>query len=223
MKKLLILFVSAMTAFSVNAQLLQFGLTGDIGFDKKASTNLEDAGKSFKPDMGWSVGAKVKVSSMAGIGVDAGFNFGQEDKCYTWVIRQESALAGEDSFTVNGRLNYLSIPINLRYDLKLPAISRVAIPYAFVGPEFLWYYDGMDWSGEEVIEHARDYIIEQDAMWNLNFGFGVILFKHVELAYKHTVRLSDCLDLKDNFKDKGSTISSRFKDKTNKIALTLYF
>lgn len=224
MKKVLALVVFFSTLISANAQLVKFGVTGDMAFNKASSSGWEGFDKKFQPDMGWSAGFKLRVSLPLGIGFDAAALFAQEDKSYVWKYKNpiSSSNGYDDVYVAEGRLNYLSIPLNLRYDLSFPLINRAVIPYVFAGPEFNWYFDGVKWDGEDAIKHASEEVREQDAIWNLNFGFGAILFKHLELSYKYTVHLQDCVELKygDNL---GNEIESRFKDKIHKVALTVYF
>lgn len=216
MKRLLLLAAVFAAFITANAQLVQVGLTGDVAFLKQEGGKYLD-GSNLDPDMGWSAGVKVKVSSMMGLGADAGLKFGKEENAYHAVGGSAESSA---ALSIEETLTYVSLPVNARYDLKLPGIAKIAAPYAFAGPEFRYNVDGFDLKSINK-DYTKDFIKENKLGWNLNFGFGVILFKHLELSYQYSIRKTDPLELKDTsvFKD----IESRYKSKTNKIGVTVYF
>ena len=216
--KRLFLFLAVFVAFvTANAQLVQVGLTGDAAFLKKEGGKYLD-GSNVDTDMGWSAGVKVKVSSAMGLGADAGLKFGKEDNAYYAV---GGSAESSTALSLEKKLTYVSLPVNARYDLKLPGIAKVLAPYAFAGPEFRYNVDGFDLKSINKDHTTKDFLKENKLGWNLNFGFGVILFKHLELSYQYSIRKTDPLELKDTsvFKD----IESRYKSKTNKIGVTVYF
>lgn len=231
MKKFLVLLAFWTAAIAVEAQLVQFGLTGDLAFDRVASRHL-DGGSPVQPDKGWSAGVKVKVSFPLGLGFDLGLKYAMEERGYSWMDMQnngntdmQNMLAAGDvsveAASIDGRVSFVSMPLNLRYDFKFPVVRRVVIPYAFTGPEFCYTFKGFDWKGSDVGDRMKDYVEEQDLNWNYNFGFGVILGQHVEIAYTYSMRMTEPLDLSD--KHLGAEIESRYKARKNKIGLTIYF
>lgn len=217
MKRLLLIFAVFSALLSAKAQLVQVGLTGDVAFLKQEDGKYLDGG-NFDPDMGWSAGIKVKVSSAMGLGADAGLKFGKEENAYYAVGGTAENLSG---FSVEKTLTYVSLPVNARYDFKLPGVAKILIPYAFAGPEFRYNVDGFDLKAINKEYTTKDFLKENKLGWNLNFGFGVVLFKHLEVTYQYSIRKTDPLELKDTsvFKD----IESRYKSKTNNIGVTVYF
>ena len=202
MKKLFVL-LSVLTIFvSANAQLVQFGVTGDVAFDRSVAKRL-DEGNPTQPDKGWSAGVKLKVSSPLGIGVDVGAKFAREDRNYIWGKLDNVPTADDlnngggngqlstESGGINDKVSFLSVPINLRYDLKLPAVKRIVIPFAFKNN------------------------------WNYNLGFGVILARHIEVSYIYSIRMTKPLGLRDS--DDFAEVRSRYKSGRNKVGLTIYF
>ena len=226
MKKIFVL-LSVLTIFvSANAQLVQFGVTGDVAFDRSVAKRL-DEGNPTQPDKGWSAGVKLKVSSPLGIGVDVGAKFAREDRNYIWGKLDNVPTADDlnngggngqlstESGGIKGKVSFLSVPINLRYDLKLPAVKRIVIPFAFTGPEFCYTFDGFS------KKNLSDYVKERKNNWNYNLGFGVILARHIEVSYVYSIRMTKPLGLRES--SEFAEVRSRYKSGRNKVGLTIYF
>lgn len=205
----------------VYAQLVAFGVTGDLAFiksDKDAKLKTSD----FNPDMGWSAGIKIKVSTPLGLGADAAIKYAQEDVAYTLVPNAGTGVA------VSDKSAFLAVPINFRYELKLPMVSRIAIPYAFAGPQFNYNITGIDLKDKTIAganEELQNYIKENKVNWNLNIGVGVVLARHLEVFYNYSIGMSD----KYEFDDIKSTIktykdiNSSIENKTSRVGVTYYF
>lgn len=225
MKKLLTLIAFWAMMMTANAQLVQFGVNGDVAFDQKKSSKNVDGGKAIDPDLGWSAGVKLKVSFPLGLGFDLGVRYAQQDLGYICSSMESGSDGSGISLSAIGitdKVKMVSVPINLRYDIKLPAIRRAVIPFAFAGPEFCYTVDGINWKNlESTGRQLRDEFKENDANWNFNFGFGVIIARHVELSYIYSIRMTESLDWADKHVD--DQISSLYKTHRNKIGLTIYF
>lgn len=220
MRKVLALLLTVFVFASSSAQIVQFGITGDIAFDQWRSGSGEPfQASTVDPDLGWSAGVKLKVSSPIGLGFDIAAKYAQEDRNYYMT---------SVGYTSEGKFSYLSVPVNLRYDIKFPVMSRVLIPFAFAGPDFHYNLDNFKWRGltdegvGDVTDYVEDYVKENKLGWNLNFGVGVILGRHVEIAYTHTIRQTDPIELTLD-KEMFGELESRYKNRTNKIAMTIYF
>ena len=223
MKKLFVLISFWAMMVSVDAQLVQFGVNGDIAFDRESSDNW-NGDSAPKPDNGWAAGFKLKVSFPLGLGFDLGLKYAEQDFCYVWGMYESQGDGSDLSVSSGGvkdKVKMISVPINLRYDVKLPAIRRVVIPFAFTGPEFCYAVDGLSWKDIESGELNRDDFKKEDKTWNYNFGFGVIIARHVELSYIYSIRMTESLDWAD--KHVGKEISSLYESRRNKIGVTIYF
>ena len=199
------LFVVLLTVSAANAQ--KFGITGNLAFDKTESNVIA----GLKPGLGWGAGLKFRFVSSMGLGLDAALKYASES------ISFYPNEFGADVYEESDRISLLSIPVNLRYDFAFPVIKKIAFPFLFVGPEFCYSLDGIDWKNtgyEEVFK-------ENKAQWNLNFGIGVMLFSHLELAYNYTSKLSD----RFSSSSEGYKYSAKdiFSSSSNKILLTYCF
>ena len=221
MNRLITLIALLATTTVASAQSVQFGVTGDIAFDQYKDGFFIP--KDAETNLGWSLGAKLKVSSLTGFGGDISLKIAQEDRDYFYFgdFATSGVLVNSD-YEMKNRFTYIGIPVNVRYDFDFPLISHILIPFAFAGPEMHFNFNQYDL--EEVAESMKDlntsepltsYLKQNRINWDINFGFGAILGERVELAYYFKVRTSEPF--------KSEFFEPMINNKTNKIALTLYF
>lgn len=77
--------------------------------------------------------------------------------------------------------DYFEIPVNLKYKIGLPVVGSVISPYVFTGPSFAFLTSGT--AIKEAYE-AKKF----DVSWN--FGFGLQLFRKVQIAASYGLGLS---------------------------------
>lgn len=70
-------------------------------------------------------------------------------------------------------MDYLSIPINLKYKFGLPVVGSIISPYIFTGPEFSFLL-----SKKAIGEFVHNK--KSDVAWNL--GFGLQLLNHLQIS-----------------------------------------
>ena len=221
MNRLITLIALMATTTVASAQFVQLGITGDVAFDryKDAFYVPQDADL----DRGWSIGGKLKISSPMGLGFDVSMKIAQEDRDYFYFGDFASTgVLVESKYDMNDRFTYLSIPFNLRYDLDLPLISHMVIPFVFAGPEM--YYNFNQYNLKEVAESMKgldtvspltDYLHQNRTNWFVNFGVGVILARRVEIAYQFRARKTQPF--------KSDFFESTTDPKTRELLFTLYF
>ena len=223
MKKIILALFALVLASNASAQLVQFGVTGDLAFIKEDSEKLTlgSAQDALTPDMGWSAGLKLKVSTPFGLGADLAVKYAEEDRAYTFFNGSSTAVD-----VVSDKVAFVSVPVNVRFDFKLPLISNVLVPFAYAGPQFNYNFDDFDWKSKTVGgQDLKDYVKENAINWNINFGFGAVVAKHIEVFYNYSITKSDSYEFK-NIKEGMSLyndMKSRYQEKTNRVGVTLYF
>lgn len=79
--------------------------------------------------------------------------------------------------------HYLDIPVHLRYNLSLPAISSIIVPYIFTGPDFAFNLSK---------DMVKDYKNRNfDCIWD--FGIGVRLIRHLEIGASYGLGMTKTL------------------------------
>ncbi len=91
----------------------------------------------------------------------------------------------ESNQIVKNQRDYIDIPLNLKYKLSLPAVSRIIAPFVTTGPSVAFLTSKKD------IENAYKNK-SVDVAWN--FGFGVELLRHLQLAASYGLGLTKALD-----------------------------
>ncbi|WP_295730363.1 porin family protein [uncultured Muribaculum sp.] len=76
--------------------------------------------------------------------------------------------------------DYIAIPVNLKYRFGFPVISRIVVPFLTTGPE--WAY---------MVDHSKIELgKENKSNFSWNFGLGVELLSHVQVAASYGLGLS---------------------------------
>lgn len=196
MKKILgILFVISML-FAVPAQA-QFKL------GVKAGTNLSEAPSDLKNiDVegmtGFFVGPMAKFTiPVLGLGLEA-------DVLYS---RTGSEIDGEK---INK--NSIEIPVYLRYDFALPLISKVAVPFIAVGPQFGFAFG--DTKEEFEIDNIKTKYQFKKSNMSLNLGAGAILLSKIQLHINYNIALGKTSEMTD-ISGVGSALGEVIDSKTN--------
>lgn len=112
-------------------------------------------------------------------------------------VLSPSTTAGiNDPVTTKMFNNYLDVPVHLRYNLSLPAISSVFMPYIFTGPDFAF-----NLSKKIVNDYKnRDF----DCIWD--FGIGFRLVRHLEIGASYGIGMTKTLKyLGQDINGNGST------------------
>jgi hypothetical protein len=130
MKKTIVIFslLIALVAIPAQAQF-KWGIKAGanfnkLSFDKKfvSTDNISD----------FSGGLLIEwTAPVLGLGFDAGLMYTRKGVKYNTSQEFAESFKAKDK-----RLNYLEIPVNLKYKLKIPAVEKIIIPLIYAGPSF---------------------------------------------------------------------------------------
>lgn len=80
--------------------------------------------------------------------------------------------------------DYFEIPLNVRYNISLPVVSNVFMPYLAVGPSVSFLT-----SRKDILNAYRNRSVD----WAINFGIGFRIAKHFDLNARYGLGLSNSL------------------------------
>lgn len=173
--KLLVAVVAVFAAsFTAEAQF-KFGLRAGV-----AVNGLHFSEDMFKSDncAGFTGGAMIEFTVPAiGVGLDASVMY----------VRRNSEWLENNQITKDNR-DYIDIPINLKWKINIPLINNIARPYLATGPSFSFL------TSRKAIEDAYKNK-SFDTAWN--FGFGLELFKKVQIGANYGIGLTKALKAVD--------------------------
>ena len=198
MKRILpLLLLAALTVLPAQAKIFSFGITGGINI-------IKPSGDHWKADNenGWYAGVKTKFTlPVAGLGFDLAVTYSMEKISITDPATNQVA---------KDKISYVSVPLNLRYDLSLPAIGNIVTPYLALGLQANYACNDFetDWK--------NDNFSTKRMLWRLNLGGGVILFKHLEVSYRYGIPLGNTIEWKDMEK-------ANIESGTHQVGLSVYF
>lgn len=222
MKKITIVLVFCMMFCNViraENNLFAWGVTAGCNITKADTkgAGFFHTGWNFDSSGGYFVGLTAKVTApILGIGVDASF-----------VYQQEMVDIASGDISSTDKLRYFSLPVHLRYDFNIPILANYLSPYLFAGPRCQFALNDFDWYdvygqtnvSAEGIQALWDECTSLKQTWKLDLGFGLLIARHVQLAYNYAIPLNDTFRLKTAI-DEGS---SNFKLGTHLITASYFF
>lgn len=175
MKKIkisLIAFVAALVlAVPAQAQF-QWGLqAGIVANDLKFSNKLFDASNR----VGFTGGVTAQFDFIFGLAVQGSLNY---------VHRVTQVQAQGSNTTGTFKADYLTLPIHLKYNFSIPAVSGLFRPFLFTGPSFSYLV-----SKRKGLSYG---VSKGDIEWDLGLGFDVI--KHIQISAGYGFGLYKIMD-----------------------------
>ncbi|MCQ2291441.1 MAG: PorT family protein [Muribaculaceae bacterium] len=169
MKKILLFFAVSSMAIGANAQFVRFGVKAGLGLN---SIHLNNLSADFESEnrTGFTGGVMMEVDTKIGLCAD--------------VSAMYTRRSGAVDKTEIGVRDYLSVPVNIKYKMSLPAVQAVAAPYLFTGPEFAFNI------GKSKSEDGSKY---KKCVMNWNVGVGVELLKHVQVSAAYSLGLGNSI------------------------------
>lgn len=76
--------------------------------------------------------------------------------------------------------NFLDIPLNFKYKLSLPLVSKIIKPMVYTGPDFMFVLD----------KNTLDNIVDRKCEVGWNVGLGFEFFNHLQLQAGYTFGLN---------------------------------
>ncbi len=184
-----VLFTSATADAQIKFGLKAGAAINDLKFDSDIFSKENRAGFTGGLMLEFTVpviGVGFDVSAMY---VHRTVNF-ENTEGYNELTEEERDALGRD---------YIDIPVNLKYKLSLPGIGSVVKPFVTTGPSFAFLV-----SKKEV----NDFIKNKSCDIAWNFGFGVELFSHVQVAASYGLGMTNTLEF-IGARDNGASIEGK--------------
>lgn len=141
------------------------------------SVNIKNFSDNFSAEnrCGFAGGVMAKVTiPVVNIGVDLSALYEYR--------QMQMTVAGLDAEKIN--YSYIAVPLHVRYDVPMPAISKVFFPTIYTGPNFAFNI------GKDII---KDYQTKKfDLGWD--FGLGITLCKHLQISAAYTLGITKAIN-----------------------------
>lgn len=167
--------VAAIVAAVPSQAQFKFGLKAGAAINSLKFSNSDELKSSFSKDnrAGFVGGAMIEFTvPVIGLGFDLSALY----------VHRETKSVDEDFDNI--KRDYIDIPINLKYKLSIPVINKVVKPFVTTGPSFAFL------TSKKAIEDAYKNK-SVDIAWN--FGFGLELLSHVQVAASYGLGLTNTL------------------------------
>lgn len=147
----------------------QFGIVAGMNIN---SISTSDFGANFSSDnrCGFAAGVMAKFTvPVINIGADI-----------SALYEYRTSKMDNNSDATKLHYSYIAVPLHVRYDVPMPAISSIFYPTIFTGPNFAFRL------GNGVINDfkANKYNVGWD------FGLGITIVKHLQIAASYTLGIS---------------------------------
>lgn len=209
MKKILSItcfIVAMLLSIPANAQL-KFGVKGGLDINKVSFSQSD-----FQSDnrYGFFIGPTVQLTTPVGLAVDASLLFNQ----------RKSSFINTQGVDEVKKMNYINIPINLRYQIGLGSLAGI---YLATGPQFSFNLDDKYFSLANLSQTAAQYKLNKSEFgWNV--GGGVRILRHLEVGYNYCFPIGKTSELETNSPlATGAKVFKSFKNKTHQVSVAYIF
>lgn len=155
----------------------KFGLKAGVAVN---SLKFKDGiSETFNADnrAGFTGGAMIEFTvPLIGIGMDA-------SAMYVHRSVNKGVLSEIKDFDASR--DYIDIPLNVKYKLSIPVVSKILKPYIATGPSFAFLVSKNDF--KEFVKQKKC-----DISWN--FGIGVELLSHVQIGASYGLGLTKAME-----------------------------
>ncbi|MCR5360713.1 MAG: porin family protein [Bacteroidales bacterium] len=206
MKKLL--FVIGMAGLFlcevIQARTLGWGVTGGMNVSKIKLD--EDISGMAKPesDKGWYAGVMGMVSvPILGFGFDGALIYSREEVTLSKDCESKP-------------VHFVSIPVHLRYDFRVPVMEEAFVPYAFIGPQFNYAMNDVKF----VVDESNDVkdVLKRAESWRLDFGVGFILLDYVQFSYSYGIPIGPGCEVKS-----AGEVVNTYKMGSHRLGMSVFF
>lgn len=198
--------IALLAGSGLQARTLGWGLTGGINVTKmNLDNNWEDMTKP-ESEKGWYAGVTGMASiPVVGIGIDGSIVYSQEEVQVSQDSESETA-------------QYISLPVHLRYDFRMPLVEDWFVPYLMIGPQFNYALNDVKFAIDEGT--STEALLKKANSWRLDMGVGMILFNHLQLTYSYGIPVGPSAKLMD---ETAQEIVNKCKMGSHRMGLAIYF
>lgn len=169
-KQVLLIALAAIFCIVPASAKLRFGLKAGLNVDKFSINNTKDILKADN-QCGFTAGAMMECTvPVVGIGFDLSMMY----------THMKGELATSSQTGSVGK-NYLEIPLNLKYKLGLPVVSKIIKPMIFTGPNLALKLD------KSTLQNLKTKTVQMG--WNV--GLGVELVNHLQVSAGYTIGINN--------------------------------
>lgn len=175
-KKIIIVLLAAIFGMGAAQAQFRFGVKAGLNLD---SLHLSNLGDNFTDDnsCGYTLGVMTEFQvPIIGIGFDL-------SAMYTRMNSDINVAPAKGEHVAYNK-NFLEIPLNLKYKIGLPLISKIITPYVLTGPAFAFKLD----------KNSVDALKTKTCQVAWNVGVGVELIQHLQITGSYGFGINNIAD-----------------------------
>ncbi|MDE7160791.1 MAG: PorT family protein [Muribaculaceae bacterium] len=172
----------------------RFGIKAGLNLDNLKVADMSDFKHSFDPDnrCGWTAGIMTEFEvPVVGICADASLMYTRMENSFRIPVLDMASSTlpvNVASDQTNAGRNFIEIPVNVKWKLNIPLVSRIVKPMIMTGPAFAFK---LDKNPVNAVLKAKTCQVA----WNI--GVGVELFKHLQVQGQYGFGINKVADIVD--------------------------
>lgn len=186
MKKFTVLLALLATfiVMPLHAQF-KFGIEGGLNLNKPNVENFKSQNAT-----GWFVGPKAQFTiPVLGLGIDGAILYSQKNMNINLNDDLEDIA---ESASIDKKLSYIDIPINLKYNIGFSSLIGV---YIATGPQYSWYIGDKNFGLNGDGESLGDIVAMNTSSFSWNVGVGINAFSHLQLGVTYNIPLGNTAEI----------------------------
>ena len=198
MKKMIFCVALVATLFLAIPANAQFKFGPKVGMNISSLSLGGDLSDNFKSSNVTSFTGGLMAEFMVpviGVGVDASVMYTRKGS----TLKELTTGTSQDQ-----HVDYVEIPINLKYKFSLPVVGSILSPFVYAGPSFAF----------RVGDNFKEQFKEKSFDTAINVGLGLELFNHLQIAGQYGWGLGSAMEVKNDLPD------SVMKGKSRALTIT---
>ncbi len=168
----------------------RFGIKAGLNLDNLKVHNLADLKDNFDTDnrCGWTAGIMTEFEvPVVGICADASLMYTRMENSFEIpYVEKAASYAVATGYETNAGKNFIEIPVNLKWKLNLPLVSKIIKPMIMTGPAFAFKLGSNPY---------KDVVKAKTCQVAWNVGLGVELFSHLQVQGQYGFGINKVAEL----------------------------
>lgn len=168
----------------------RFGVKAGLNLDNLKAHDLSELKENFDPDnrCGWTAGIMTEFEvPVVGICADVSLMYTRMENSFLIpYVDSSSTTTALTTRETNAGKNFIEIPVNLKWKLNIPVVSKIIKPMIMTGPAFAFKLGKNPY--EDVVKAKTCQVA-----WNV--GLGVELFNHLQVQGQYGIGINKVAEL----------------------------
>ena len=195
MRRIITVLILAVVAMALPMAQAQLRVGVKLGANVcETSASIDETKLKTTSLTNFTGGVTAEWIVIAGFGIDVSAMYTAKGSVYSFGDNFGHFFEGLVDKTLENKVHYIEVPVNLKYKLQIPAIQKVIAPYIYLGPSFAFKVGESIEVGDTNI--SSDKVKNNEVDYAFNLGVGFELIRHINLSVQYGWGLDSASDFK---------------------------